>query len=163
VGQTGQQRVPPARRGCANRPCPSDSPSTSSFSVPHKSTLIFGTRGATRPETSMAQLAAKMKSGYSSHSPPAMMRRGRSCRRWGGAHHLDGRLPLARKPQDWSGQVQPATTVAIGLAYDFFRFLRRPLLGHLGSLTLNPENEMVSCEPWTEIGTISPLDTLSTE
>jgi len=25
------------------------------------------------------------------------------------------------------GQVQAATTAAIGLAYDFFRFLRRPL------------------------------------
>jgi hypothetical protein len=38
-----------------------------------------------------------------------------------------GRGDLNLPASSWHGQVQTATTNATGLAYDFFRFLRRPL------------------------------------
>ncbi|MDQ7212706.1 hypothetical protein RCH46_28225, partial [Serratia fonticola] len=46
------------------------------------------------------------------------------------ARQPDRRLPVAQQRQDRRGQVQAATTAATSLAYDFFRFLKRPLLEH---------------------------------
>lgn len=45
-----------------------------------------------------------------------------------GTHQPDWRLPLAQQRQGRRGQVQAATSVHQVLAYDFFRFLKRPLL-----------------------------------
>ncbi|MCF7258905.1 hypothetical protein, partial [Escherichia coli] len=43
--------------------------------------------------------------------------------------------------QDRRGQVQAATTAATGLAYDFFRFLRRPPLSQKGHIRRETEHQ----------------------
>jgi hypothetical protein len=44
-------------------------------------------------------------------------------------NNLTGQSPLAQQRQNGRGHVQAATAAATGLAYDFFRFLRRPQEG----------------------------------